>query len=306
MRKLLFLLSLSFLVSTCDDGDVIVVQLDFDTTFDTCGSIVFFKTKTDPAESLSLQITSPALTANDLLEVGDDNTLTITRTINGNTNKFNYRSYSSLPDDLFCSDVPPSNLNIISDAESTEGDVTITTVLTEDDNDGVPANLEDINGNGDLTDDDTDGDGVPNYLDDDDDGDNIATNNENPDANADGNIDDAQDTDSDGIPDYLDSDDDGDGVNTRDEENISQDNNPLNDVSDTSTDAVADYLNPDIMTTVPATSYRTHVIQQTYTISLLIENLSLPNIVQQEFNFGTLNDASITSATRNPETIFID
>ena len=41
------------------------------------------------------------------------------------------------------------------------------------DGDGVPDFAEDINGNGDLTDDDTDGDGTPDYLDTDDDGDNV-------------------------------------------------------------------------------------------------------------------------------------
>ena len=107
----------------------------------------------------------------------------------------------------------------------------INTVLTEDDNDGIPAALEDINGNGNLDDDDTDGDGIPNYIDVDDDGDNILTKDENPDPNGDGILDDAQDTDGDGIPDYLDNDDDGDGVLTRDEENQSQDQNPANDIT---------------------------------------------------------------------------
>ena len=46
-------------------------------------------------------------------------------------------------------------------------------------------------------------------------------------------LEDAQDTDGDGIPDYLDADDDGDGVLTRDEENFSQDRNPLNDITNT-------------------------------------------------------------------------
>jgi hypothetical protein len=85
MRKLLYILSLSFLCFTCDDGDIIVFELDFDDTFKTktCGDIVFYKSKTDPAESLSIQISG--LTINEVLAVGSDNTLTLTRTINGST-----------------------------------------------------------------------------------------------------------------------------------------------------------------------------------------------------------------------------
>ncbi|MFN3756320.1 MAG: FKBP-type peptidyl-prolyl cis-trans isomerase [Flavobacterium sp.] len=55
------------------------------------------------------------------------------------------------------------------------------------DNDGIPSYLEDINGDGYLTEaDDTDGDGRPDYLDVDDDGDGVMTRNEIKDA--DGNI----------------------------------------------------------------------------------------------------------------------
>jgi hypothetical protein len=72
----------------------------------------------------------------------------------------------------------------------------------DEDSDSVLNMYEDLNGNGDYTDDDTDGDGTPNYLDTDDDGDGILTINE--DANGNGSpLDD--DTDGDGIPDYLDN-----------------------------------------------------------------------------------------------------
>jgi len=69
------------------------------------------------------------------------------------------------------------------------------------DNDGLNNNLEDINGNGDLTDDDTDGDGIANFEDADDDGDNIPSAQE--DANGNGDLTD-DDEDEDGIPNYLD------------------------------------------------------------------------------------------------------
>jgi len=76
-------------------------------------------------------------------------------------------------------------------------------VRADFDNDGVINNLEDIDKNGDVSNDDTDGDLIPDYGDIDDDGDGILTKNE--DANDDGNLQN-DDTDNDGIPDYLDKD----------------------------------------------------------------------------------------------------
>ncbi|MGB5420073.1 FKBP-type peptidyl-prolyl cis-trans isomerase [Algibacter sp.] len=78
------------------------------------------------------------------------------------------------------------------------------------DSDGVPSYLEDLNGDGeftvnyddltDETDDDTDGDGIADYLDSDDDGDGVLTINE--DLNGDG--DPTNDIGANGIPNYLD------------------------------------------------------------------------------------------------------
>lgn len=78
------------------------------------------------------------------------------------------------------------------------------------DGDGILSYLEDLNDDGELTvnfddltdetDDDTDGDGIPNYLDNDDDGDGVLTINE--DLNNDG--DPTNDIGANGIPNYLD------------------------------------------------------------------------------------------------------
>ncbi len=75
--------------------------------------------------------------------------------------------------------------------------------LLDHDSDGVPTYLEDLNGNNNLLDDDTDEDTLPNYLDNNDDGDPILTINE--DVNDDGDYFD-DDTDNDGIPNFLDPD----------------------------------------------------------------------------------------------------
>ena len=214
------------------------------------------------------------------------------------TGAFNYRTYSNetLPSNLFCNDIPPADIKILQDYNDASVNATFSAVLVEDDQDGILAELEDINGNGDLTDDDTDGDGLPNYIDADDDGDNILTKDEAPDPNKDTILDDALDTDGDGIPNYLDADDDGDGINTRDEETDSQDQNPGNDV--TNSDIGADYLNKDIANTnTPvATAYRSHTIKQTFTVTLMITEISLDIISIDELDFGLLNDGALNNS----------
>ncbi|XMO85762.1 hypothetical protein AAFN75_13295 [Algibacter sp. AS12] len=295
MRKLFFVLLASSLLTFngCDDGDIITVELDFDDTFQVCeggDDLVFYKTKDDPSESLSLKLTNVSI--GNILDVDETGVYEKTYTIS-TTNPFNYRTYgnASLPSDLFCEVIPSSEVNITQDIESTSGSAYLKTVLTEDDNDGIPAELEDLNGNGDYEDDDTDGDGIPNYIDADDDGDNILTKNENPDPDGDEDLSDAQDTDGDGTPDYLDTDDDGDGVDTRDEENDSQDQNPANDFS---TSEIADYLNKDIDTSVSATAYREHTISQEYLVTLQISNFDLELISLDVFDFGALDDSDTT------------
>ncbi|WP_147676629.1 hypothetical protein [Algibacter pacificus] len=297
MRKLLYIFIGVFFISTqsCDDGDIITVDLEFDDDFSACEGVtdlVLFKTKNDPSESISVLISNYTLA--ELLKIDNNGTLEVEKSAT-----FYYRTYQdeSLPSGLFCSDIPEDV--IISSSESDACTAKFLTVLTKDDNDGVPAELEDINGNGDLTDDDTDGDGIPNYIDVDDDGDNVLTADENPDPDGNGNLDDAQDTDGDGTPDYLDDDDDGDGVLTRDEENNLQDQNPKNDT--TNSLIGPDYLNEEVNNTVPATAYRSHTIYQTYLVTVTLSDISLSFLSQDEFDFGTLSDSSLsTSTTETP------
>lgn len=77
------------------------------------------------------------------------------------------------------------------------------TSLTDSDDDGIINILEDIDGDRDLNNDDTDEDLIPDYLDVDDDGDGILTKYEDLDEDGDPTND---DTDGDGIPNYLDED----------------------------------------------------------------------------------------------------
>jgi hypothetical protein len=103
----------------------------------------------------------------------------------------------------------------------TESDYIIPdTFYNDTDSDGVDDYLEDLNQDGDLTNDDSDGDGIPNYLDTDDDNDTVLT-----------SVEGTQDTDNDGIPNYLDTDDDNDGFLTAVEGQTDDDN-----------DGIANYL----------------------------------------------------------------
>ena len=76
---------------------------------------------------------------------------------------------------------------------------------TDSDNDGLFDINEDYNGDGDPQNDDTDGDGLADYLDPDDDDDGLLTSTENADPNGDNDPADALDGDGDSTPDYLDS-----------------------------------------------------------------------------------------------------
>ncbi|MCF6213713.1 MAG: FKBP-type peptidyl-prolyl cis-trans isomerase [Flavobacteriaceae bacterium] len=107
------------------------------------------------------------------------------------------------------------------------------------DGDGVLSNLEDLDHDGEVSNDDTDGDLIANYVDSDDDGDSILTKNE--DVNGNGSVLD-DDTDGDGIPNYLDNDDDGDGKLTI-KEDANNDGDLTNDDSDG--DGIPDYLDSD-------------------------------------------------------------
>ncbi|MCF6129946.1 T9SS type A sorting domain-containing protein [Flavobacterium sp. AS60] len=107
------------------------------------------------------------------------------------------------------------------------------------DSDSVPSATEDVNNDTNLANDDTDLDGIPNYLDNDDDGDLVLTSVEYVFARDPRQVNVILDTDLDGIPNYLDSDDDGDGLLTW-REDYNNDGNPAND--DTNSSGTPDYL----------------------------------------------------------------
>ena len=149
----------------------------------------------------------------------------------------NGRGYIFFPSGLGFQDIPtasiPANSPLIFKIELNEVE------RADHDNDGIWSHLEDLDNNGEVVGDDTDGDGISNFRDADDDGDTIDTRDE--DVNGNGNVFD-DDTDNDGIANYLDNDDDGDGKLTKDED--TNHNGDLTD-DDADGDGIPNYLDSD-------------------------------------------------------------
>lgn len=297
MLRKVVLIAIIALFIACDDGDVFVTNLEFDDiNLEYCtgsSDLILYKIKNEsPYESLSAKL--PISSADFLTSVSTVENPHTTPLSTSNT--FNYRAYEEDPTGIFCNSLPPS-INITSDSFSESGNVNFYTTLVEDDNDGIPAEFEDLNNNNDYNDDDTDEDGIPNYLDSDDDGDNIPTINEMADPNGDGDLTDSRDTDGDGIYDYLDEDDDGDGILTRNEDsngNI----NPADDITDPNIGP--DYLNPGVISSTTNDVYLDHTKTLDYTSVIYITNMTLINndtnetIIDENYNFGTIITPTIT------------
>lgn len=300
MNKLAFLLVLALVATSCDDGDIIVTQIDFDEiVLERCedfggeSEFIFFKTNSETNEGLALQFetTEPIFTEIDVVHTipltGDD--------------QLSYRRFDGDPSDFFCNAIPPSTPTVIEEFTSTVGTIDVFTSGVESDDDGIPSEIEDPTG---LL--DTDQDGLFDFIDFDDDGDNVPTRLEGVELNEEGTAIDpllSRDTDGDLIPDYLDEDDDGDGVLTRNED-ANMDLNPSNDNSDPNFPATADYLNNQIAVETIVNSYREHEYFITeLTLGISVRNTILINPVNQEElrdetvqSLGTYssNDFSIT------------
>ena len=264
MRKLFFISILLSLFSSCNDGDIIVTDFNFEASnLNYCGgpgAYIFYNINNSLfAESISLVLeTSDIL----FLESG-----TVEYVLNGMTYAVNYRKYDNdITDDYFCSNIPPTTPSVTIEFLGASGIAVLTTIVTKNDEDGIE---EDSTSN--L---DTDNDGLLNYYDNDDDGDNIPTLNELGSEFLTGNDEFPLDTDNDGIYDYLDIDDDNDTILTR-YEDANADLDPTNDFR--GTNGEPDYLIASIINSTIVDQYITHSYQLTSDIELLINNLVLVN-----------------------------
>lgn len=288
MVQRIFCFLLICLISVgCDDGDIISVNLDFDGSLQLCGdedsqNYVLYDIKSDPSESLTLLF--PGNAANDAIFNPTVSPTQGTLTINGNSVRFNYRTYDGDPSGLICEDIPASDVSILEDYEATSGTVEYEVSFIDDDQDDIPSLLEDINGNGDLEDDDTDGDGIPNYLDEDDDGDNVPTKDENPDPDGNGDLADAQNTDGTDNPDYLDTDDDNDGTLTINEDE-NDDGNLFNDFGPGGT--VARYLDPLYSDFFNSTVTNSNSYLRSITIQFTVMDIDIELLSADSFDLGT-------------------
>lgn len=289
MKPSLYLIIILLLLTACDDGDIITVDLEFDKELEYCNSSVdsflIFDLREDPNESLSVII--PRSTNQEFPFTEATPTDTPELFVIGGSNRFIYRTYNrAVATGELCDVVPPGSLNIVEDYEADQGNIAVTVTIEDDDNDGIASEDEgrgepDENGNYPNAE-DTDLDGIPDYLDEDDDNDNVNTENEIGDGET------PQDTDGDGSPDYLDTDDDGDGIPTINEDE-DQDFNPINDISVNDGVSIAHYLNILETTDYGSPGFRDdNEYTRTVSASFFITDFNLEILSATELDFGVL------------------
>ena len=280
----LLIILLSFL--GCNDGNVDVPSFDFSSTsVENCGEIVLYKINSNEILVIELAASSDFLTT----ERTTATSFTLSTT---GSNTVTYRTLDATPTgSYFCQNVPPTSPTILTEWNGT-GTLEVLTSLTLDDNDGVESALEDRNSDGDLTNDDSDGDGIANYIDLDDDDDGILTSSE--DVNGDGDFTN-DDTDGDGTPNYLDNDDDGDGTPTRSEA-----------TSDSNDNGILDYLDPETVTPLETDRVGpTNQYQENYESTFTITNFELTDqngdFIRRfdSYDFGTESDTNTVSKNDN-------
>jgi len=275
MRNYFFILFLFLGFTSCDDGDIIVNNFDFeDDTLSSCtkegtAKVLYIINNDDVFETISLQATNASFSAlSNVLTTNITNEITFDLS---STYKLTYRTYDgTVPPKYFCSDIPPSNPKVNEEFVSVGGTVKISTTRiyldsTDSDGDGIK-DVDEFDG-------DTDEDGIPDKFDIDDDGDNVPTKSERY------AVDDTTvflNTDGDDKPNYLDDDDDGDGIKTRKE--VSEDNLLPTDSGNFNDDNLANYLNPAISNEFTGEiEIEANKFDVKYKSIITIENLQLQN-----------------------------
>jgi hypothetical protein len=251
MKKIIVLISIFFLILSCNDGDFDVPTFDFNSqTIENCGDLVLFKI--NGSEAIVFSINQSNTDDTFFKQEMIDNSYSLTN--------ISYRIYSdAVTASSFCNDIPPATPNVSKEWNG-NGILIVNNVITKDDEDGVEE-LDLIL--------DTDSDGFPNYYDSDDDGDGILTKDE---LDASGV---PLDTDGDNILDYLDTDDDNDGVLTLNEFRTDSNGNGINDYLDNTT------------TIIQVNNSVTNSYKLSYITTFIIENLSLTNSSENTINFDS-------------------
>ena len=264
-----FLFLLTFL-NSCDDGDLIVTDFDFENQqLQWCGTLA-----SQVVFNINNEVVNEAIAFKFDLETADlqffsteEGLVEIPLTA---TNQVIYRIFDAeVTAGYFCNQIPPVAPDVTEEFRSTTGgEVIISTTLrsAEDhDADGVASAAEGM-----AEELDTDADGIPDYLDIDDDADNVLTKDENK-VQAENLVGGLPDSDNDGIPNFLDPDDDDDEVITR-YEDWNRNNSPLDDQNE---QGLAHYLNPEISDSFIVDTFRENVISRSYRYTFTAENLTL-------------------------------
>lgn len=273
MKKVFLSFFMYFMIISCNDGDFIVTDFNFENKkLNSCGSgesLVLYNINNQGVfESIAFIFKNAAL---ELLE--EENTQV---EIKINTeNEIIYRTFDSeIGQDYFCNQIPPINPTVVQEYRSTTGGTVVITAILNNENDhdadGVPSEKEGFNADPPL---DTDGDGIPNYLDIDDDNDNVRTSVEINQSriNAENTAGGYPDTDADGTPNYLDPDDDQDGTITR-YEDLDKNGTPSNDTND---ENIPNYLNAEIVDSFTVDKLIVNTISRSFRYDVNVFNLTL-------------------------------
>ena len=295
MKKIFSLLFAASLLVSCNDGEIIVTDFNFDDPqLSWCGdteSQVLYKINNSGVnEAIAFRFDLSTPTPQFFLTEEGRRSIPL----NGSTNQVVYRVFDSeVQGSYFCNEIPPVSPKVTREFRSTTGgEVVITSTLAnaaDHDGDGVPSSSEGMDSER-----DTDEDGIPDYLDIDDDGDNILTRVEIK-VEAENSANSYPDSDNDGIPDYLDADDDNDGTPTRNEDwNLN-----LNPADDQNEEGVAHYLNPQITDSFEVEGTRENRISRSFRYLVTVKNLTLVNqggdgeqIRLQDYELGVITSPS--------------
>lgn len=266
-----------FSIVSCDDGDILLdEEIDFDSNdLEFCNlrneegeirTTVFFNINPSTNEVLSFQLNnSNFIPTQESVEASETRPV---ENLNLSLRDFD----TTINANYFCSGIPNSSVQILSELRGVSGNIeiqtrNITTLDGDDDGDGLtneeegfdPSLIPEVLTFADnqitiRTDlsvfEDSDEDGIPDFRDQDDDNDNVITAQEIT-RDSENNTIILTDTDSDGTPDYLDTDDDGDGVLTINE--ISEDGEFPNSDENRNPDGLPHYLNNQIQEELTAT-----------------------------------------------------
>jgi hypothetical protein len=283
MRNSLFIIILLVLFTSCDDGDIIINNFDFeDANLKSCNktgkSKVLYKINNDNIfETISLRVNNADFSdlAGVLSSTSGEIRIPLPSSNGANDAKLIYRTYDEeVQNDYFCGDIPPSSPKVREEFLSLGGTIVIVTAedlgnTTDQDRDGI-LDVDEFDG-------DTDDDGIPDIQDVDDDGDNVLTSTENANAANDNTTEDGlRDTDEDDIPNYLDPDDDGDEVLTKFEVTMEY---QLPTASQNTNDAgLAFYLDRfSINSFMDVTKVLDNILKVRYRSIISIEDLQLQN-----------------------------